>query len=393
VKDNVTVVIGAGPYGLSVAAHLKAQGVSTLILGKPMEFWDNMPPKMYLKSSWSALSLSDPDRKYTLNRYSKNAGIPHQEPVPLRTFLDYGHWFQQQAVPDVDETFVKFLTQDGEGFHLELADGRSVKAKKVVVATGITPYANIPENLAHLPFTLLSHSQDHQSFSDFKDRSVIVVGSGQSALESAALLHEAGATVELIARGPVIWINRKLYYRTGPAKRIFYPPSDVGPPGINWLVANPLLFRRFSEKARNSLDARAVRPAGATWLRSRVEGRVPLTPNTLIRSATEQGRRVHLELSDGTTREVDHIVLGTGYRANIHMLTFVDPALLQKVQEHDGSPLLNEWFESSIPNLHFVGAPAGYVFGPLCRFVVGAKIPARQIAKHAKMMHKALLRA
>jgi hypothetical protein len=110
---------------------------------------------------------------------------------------------------------------------------------------------------------------------------------------------------------------------------------------------------------------------------------VPTTPNTFIASATEVGQRVHVNLSDGTTREVDHIVLGTGYRADIHALKFIDPALLNKVQEHDGSPLLNEWFESSVPHLHFVGAPAGYVFGPLCRFVVGSKASARQIVRHA----------
>ena len=385
-KNDTTVVVGAGPYGLSVAAHLKARGIPMLIFGKPMEFWQNMPSKMYLKSSWSALSISDPDGKYSLNRYSKHFGIPWQEPVPLQVFLDYGQWFQKQAVPDIDPTYVKFLTRDGEGFHLDLADGRSVKAKKVVVATGVASYANIPDNLSHLPAALLSHSQEHKDFSSFKDKDVIVVGSGQSALEAAALLHEAGAAVELIARGPVIWINRKLYYRTGPAKRIFYPPSDVGPPGVNWLVAYPLLFKRFSDKTRSSLDARAVRPAGSPWLRPRVEGRVLITPNTLIVSATEQGQRVHLKLSDGTTRVVDHIVLGTGYQADIHALKFIDPALIQKVQEHDGSPLLNEWFESSVPHLHFVGAPAGYVFGPLCRFVVGAKVSARQIARSAKTM-------
>jgi FAD-dependent urate hydroxylase len=386
VKNDTTVVVGAGPYGLSVAAHLKARGIPMLIFGKPMEFWQNMPSKMYLKSSWSALSISDPDGKYSLNRYSKHFGIPWQEPVPLQVFLDYGQWFQKQAVPDIDPTYVKFLTRDGEGFHLDLTDGRSVKARKVVVATGIASYANIPDNLSHLPAALLSHSQEHKDFSSFKDKDVIVVGSGQSALEAAALLHEAGAAVELIARGSVIWINRKLYYRTGPAKRFFYPPSDVGPPGVNWLVAYPLLFKRFSDKTRSSLDARAVRPAGSPWLRPRVEGHVLITPNTLIVSATEQGQRVHLKLSDGTTRVVDHIVLGTGYQADIHALKFIDPALIQKVQEHDGSPLLNEWFESSVPHLHFVGAPAGYVFGPLCRFVVGAKVSARQIARSAKTM-------
>lgn len=95
------------------------------------------------------------------------------------------------------------------------------------------------------------------------------------------------------------------------------------------------------------------------------------------------GQHLHVKLGDGTTREVDHIVLGPGYRADIHALKFIDPALLNKVQEHGGSPLLNEWFESSVPHLHFVGAPAGYAFGPLCRFVVGSKTSARQVARHA----------
>lgn len=382
-KQNTTVVIGAGPYGLSVAAHLEAKGLPMLIFGNPMEFWKNMPPKMYLKSSWSALSLSDPGGIYSLNRYSKQFGVPKQEPVPLQVFLDYSEWFQEQAVPNIDRTFIKYLAQDGAGFHLDLADGRSIMAKKVVVATGVAAYVNIPEKLAHLPPSLLSHSQDHKDFSRFKGKSVVVIGGGQSALEAAALLYEAECSVELIARDPVIWIDRRLYYQTGFVKRIFYPPSDVGPPGVNWLVANPLLFRHLSEKMRNSLDARSVRPAGSPWLRTRVEGRVPITAKVFVTSATEVGQHVQVKLSDGTMREVDHIVLGTGYRSDIRKQKFIDSALLDKVQENDGSPLLNEWFESSVPHLHFVGAPAGYAFGPLCRFVVGATVSARQIARHA----------
>src|SRR5579859_6417964 len=218
VENETTIIIGAGPYGLSVAAHLRAKGLPFLIFGKPMEFWRNMPPKMYLKSSWSALNISDPVGKYSLNRYSKQFGISWQEPVPLQVFLDYGKWFREQAVPDIDESYVSQLARDGDAFHLDLADGRSLRAKKVVVATGIAAYANIPENLSHLPAALLSHSQDHRDYSNFKDKSAVVVGSGQSALEAAALLHEAGAGVELIARGPIVWIDRRLYYKTGPAK-------------------------------------------------------------------------------------------------------------------------------------------------------------------------------
>lgn len=382
-SSDTTVIIGAGPYGLSVAAHLKAKGVPTLIFGKPMEFWQKMPPRMYLKSSWSALTISDPAGAYSLNRYSKVAGITQQEPVPLQTFLKYSDWFQQQAVPDIDQSYVRTLRQDGKGFQLDIEDGRTIKASRVVVAAGVSSFAYIPEFARHLPANLASHSQEYSDFSQFSGKKVVVVGSGQSALESAALLHEAGAAVELIARGPVNWINRRLYNYTGPAKRIFYPPSDVGPPGVNWLVAFPLFFRLLPDNMRVRLDARAVRPAGAQWLRPRVEGHISITPNMSITNAVEQGQGVCLTLSDGTKREVDHIILGTGYQANIDALTFIDSALRTQVQVQNGYPLLNEWFESSVPLLHFIGAPAWYTFGPLCRFVVGARVAAHQIARRA----------
>ena len=382
-KQEITTIIGAGPYGLSIAAHLKEKGIPISIFGKPMEFWRRMPPAMYLKSSWSAITISEPSGEYSLNRFSQKTGTPWQEPVPLQTFLKYSQWFQEQVVPEVDQTYVSSLTRDGESFRLELEDGRKVRAGRVIVATGIASFANIPDYARHLPKTLASHSQDHSDFSSFKGKRVVVVGSGQSALESAALLHEAEADVELIARGSISWINRKLYYYTGPMKRLFYPPSDVGPPGVNWIVSLPLLFKRLPQETRASLDERSVRPAGAKWLRPRVEGHFRLTSHTVITNADEKGQGLHLTLSDGTTRDVDHLLLGTGYQANIDALTFIDADLRERVERHDQQPILNDWFESSVPGLYFVGALASYSFGPLCRFVVGSKIAARQIARHA----------
>jgi FAD-dependent urate hydroxylase len=382
VNQDTTVVIGAGPYGLSVVAHLKARGIPTTILGKPMEFWDNMPPKMFLKSSWSALSLFDPAGKYSLNQYAKSAGLTKQEPVPLQLFLAYTHWFQKKVVPDVDETYVKSLASDGKGFHLELVDGRTLKANKVVVASGIAPFAYIPDFAARLPTELASHSQQYTDFSSFKGKRVVVVGSGQSAFEAAALLTEAEAEAELIARGPIIWINRRLYHKTGPAKRIFYPPSDVGPAGVSWIVAFPQLFRRIPDKTRVSIGDRSVRPAVAPWMHPRVDGKFTVTPRTSIVSATEEGQQVFLKLSDGTTRQVDHIILGTGYKPEVKALDYLDPSLVQKIQQEDGYPRLNKWFESSVPDLYFVGSLAGFTFGPLCRFVVGAGATARQITRH-----------
>jgi FAD-dependent urate hydroxylase len=377
-----TVIIGAGPYSLSVAAHLRTRQ-ATMVFGKPLEFWQHMPPHMYLKSSWKALSFSDPLRLYSLDRYSMTTGKAAEEPVSLQTFLSYGQWFQEQVVPDVDKTYVKLLRSDGPQFHLDLADGRNIRASRVVVASGIAPFAHIPDFARAVPRALVSHSQDHADYSSFQGKPVIVIGKGQSALEAAALLHEAGALVELIARGNVAWIDRRLARYTGPVKRFFYPPSDVGPPGVNWLVAFPLLFRYFPEKARVSLDARAVRPAGARWLRSRVEGVFRITPNTAVIQAKEHASMLHLMLSDGTTRVVDHMILGTGYRPDIEVLDFIDGSLQERIIKSAGTPVLNQWFESSVPSLYFAGALAGSTFGPLCRFVVGARTAAHQIAYHA----------
>lgn len=63
------VIIGAGPYGLSISAHLKARGIPTLVLGEPMELWKKMPDGLCLKSVWSASSLSDPAGSYSIDRY------------------------------------------------------------------------------------------------------------------------------------------------------------------------------------------------------------------------------------------------------------------------------------------------------------------------------------
>lgn len=380
---STTAVIGAGPYGLAAASHLRARQVPTVILGKPMEFWQSMPPELYLKSSWSAASLADPAGRYGLNDYVR-AVEPHPgDPIPLPFFLRYARWFVEHVVPDIDPTYVETLKPVGRGFRLGLADGRSLDADRVVVAVGIRPFAHIPDFARDLPPNVCSHTQDHADFSRFRGRRVAVIGSGQSALEYAALVHEAGAEVEVIARGPVLWINRSLYDRTGPARRLFYPPTDVGPPGINWLVAFPLLMWHFPARLRLAMSRRAVRPAGAKWLRPRVVGRVRITDSAEIQTVTTTSSGVRIQLGDGTTREVDHLFLGTGFKPNLDALSFLDDDLRRGLTQRDGFPVLNQWFESSHPGLHFAGGAAGYSFGPLCNFMVGARTAARQVAERA----------
>jgi hypothetical protein len=197
------------------------------------------------------------------------------------------------------------------------------------------------------------------------------------------MLHEAGAEVEVIARDTVIWIDRKLYRYTGPAKHIFYPSSDVGPPGLNWLIAYPQIFRRLSDETRATVDQRAIRPAGATWLRQRVDGIIPITEHTAVTKARTSGERLTIELSDGTARTVDHVFCGTGFKPTVNQIGFLDAGLAERIQATGGLPILSRTFESSVPNLHFVGALANFNFGPICRFVAGAKVSAPSIAAYA----------
>lgn len=389
-ETATTAVIGAGPYGLAVSNYLKAAGVPTLTFGRPMEFWRNMPAGLCLKSVWSASHLSDLANKYNLDAYLATTGIPRPEPIPLDFFLNYGEWFQHHAVPEIDTTYVQALTQDGKFFHLDLADGRKVRATRVIVATGIANFTRIPDYARDLPPTLAAHTQEYGDLRSFQGRRVVMIGSGQSALEYAALLHEAGAEVEIIARGPFIWHSRILYEYTGPARHIFYPPGDVGPPGINWLVSFPVFFSYLPGRIKQPVHKRATRPAGAKWLRPRVEGQLRLTPHTSVEQATPRGDVLQLKLSDGTSREVDFLFLGTGYQADVSRLPFLDQALLQQIQTNNGYPVLNRWFESSVPNLHFVGALAGQTFGPVCRFLSGASLLARQVTRGVVVANRTL---
>ncbi|HKC75657.1 MAG TPA: FAD-dependent oxidoreductase [Chloroflexota bacterium] len=371
-------IIGAGPYGLSAAAYLQAAHVEVHIFGQPMGFWlRHMPAGMRLRSSWEASRIADPTHMCTLDEFQARCGTHVCEPIPLQDFIAYGQWFQRQVVPNVDRRRITRIQSAAHGFHLVLEDGATLQARHVVIAAGLESFAWRPEHSRTLPPTLASHSSDHRSFGQFAGKQVVVVGGGQSALESATLLHEAGAEVEVVVRAPRIhWLGggarvlRHLGPMQGLARRVMYAPTDVGPPGLSRVVAVPALFRCLPDRLQRRLAGRCIRPAGSSWLRPRL-ARVVLTRGCTVVSATGEGDRVRLALDDGTERWVDHVLLATGYRVDVTRYGFLAPDLLQKVRCVEGYPDLGAGFESSVPGLHFLGAPAARSFGPLMRFVSG----------------------
>jgi Pyridine nucleotide-disulphide oxidoreductase len=376
-------IVGAGPYGLSAAAHMLRAGVDVLAFGQAMSFWRlHMPERMLLRSSPRASSISDPDRRLTLGRYRDAYGVPTRNPLPLLDFLSYAAWFQEQIGLSVDERRVMRIEANAEGFKLLLEDSEAVTVRRVVVASGIASFARRPPAFRELGEPLVIHSVDVRQTAPFSGKRVVVIGAGQSALESAALLHEAGSDVEIIARARrIVWIpspgERGLAHRIG---RLAYAPTEVGPRGVSWVAALPDVFRRLPEVPRARIGAVCIAPMGAYWLPPRLRD-VPLSLGRRAVSVSRQNGRIILRLDDGGKREADHVVLATGFHVDVARYDFLAPELVRSLRVADGSPLLGTGLESSVPGLHFVGAPAARTFGPAMRFVVGTAYAAPALTR------------
>jgi FAD-dependent urate hydroxylase len=381
-------VIGAGPYGLAAAAHLRSLGgLDVKVFGEPMAFWSGMPRGMLLRSAWDASHIGFPDGDLTLDAYQAECGGDFGKPVPLDAFVEYGEWFQRMAVPDVDTRRVVYTESGPGGFRLSLEDGDTVRAERVVVAAGIASFPIRPVAFDSFSPALVTHSSEHRGLGRFAGARVLVVGGGQSALESAALLYEAGAEVEVIARAEqIIWLHAGTgERRLGRLKPFFYAQTDVGLAGLSRLGSVPAVFRRLPRAMQTRLAYRAIRPAGARWLIDRLAG-VTITSGRSVVEATARANRVRVILDDGSRRAADHVVLGTGYRVDVSAYDFIAPGVHANLRCVGGYPILGRGLESSVQGLHFLGAPAAWSFGPTMRFVSGSWYAAEQLTTHLRRL-------
>jgi thioredoxin reductase len=397
-ESNVSdvAIVGAGPYGLSIAAHLRGSGLDVRIFGDTMASWrHHMPVGMYLKSTPDASSLSAPTPGSSIFDYCDLIGsraLTEEDAIPMQLFIDYGMWFAEQHVPDVEDERVVAVERAGRDFDLTLGSGEVVRVHTVVVATGVIPYAYTPPELLAIapdgptPSGLVSHTSQHPDLSVFDGRSVAIVGAGQSALESAALMAEAGAKVQVLARGPqVLWGDVPDGHFDTPMYRFLKPPSALG---YGWSARSmsgaPQMVRHLPAKARLALVKNVLGPSGAWWLRSRVEGHVDIHVDVAVRSAVAlPSGGVRLATATRTNGadsiEVDHVLAATGYRVGLESLGFLGEDVRRSCRKVAGAPLLDASFETSVPGLYFSGISAAPTFGPLMRFVHGADYAARRI--------------
>ncbi|MEV5544559.1 NAD(P)-binding domain-containing protein [Streptomyces sp. NPDC052309] len=385
------LVVGAGPYGLSIASHAAAAGLNLRVFGRPMASWrDHMPGGMFLKSEPWASNLSDPQGRWRLDVYCKEHGLTarHAEPIPVTAFAAYGLWFARHAVPEVDERTVIRVASGPGGFTVLTEDGETVHARTVALAVGVMPFIEVPTALRGLHPALVTHSSHHSDLTPFRGKDVTVIGGGQAALETAALLAEQGTRVRVLARAEGLrWNDVPPPWERPWWQSVRSPHSGLGPGWRNWFYSErPGLFRRLPRQTRTRIAATALGPAGAWWVRDRVERAVELLPGHEVTAACAVPGGVRLDTvnREGTLRtlETEHVVAATGFRPRCDRMGMLAPELCGTLATlPDGSPATGRDFESSHPGLFLAGLVTASGFGPAMRFVHGATFTASTLVQ------------
>ncbi len=387
-------IVGAGPYGLSLAAHLRAQGVPFRIFGKPMSSWrDHMPKGMKLKSDGFASNLSAPDTQSTLEAWCARNGRPYgaqKAPVALADFVAYADWFTRTYVADLEPLDVINTVFEGGIYTLTLETGAVVHARRVVMAVGISWFKQMPDEIKRLSWRHASHAFDHHDLAPLRGRDVIVLGAGASAVDTAIALDDAGARATVVAR------RKSIAFHDAPGDsdasiltQLQKPDTGIGPGWRSFFCANtPLLFHRLPERLRLRATRRHLGPAPGWFTRERFEGRIATRLGFELCEGQTVGGRVALTFKDDGgrrhTMSADHVIAATGYKVDLDRLPFIDASVRGRIAQVERTPILSDQFESSLPGLYFVGLAAANSFGPLLRFMVGAEFAAPRLAQHLR---------
>ena len=386
-RPNV-VIVGAGPYGLSIGAHLRAAGVRFRIFGRPMQTWrEHMPNGMLLKADGFASNLADPESVFTLKYFCESTGRSYDDtriPIPVETFRDYGLAFQQRRVPEVEDTEVVGIEREAAGFRLDLSDGGHATAQHVVLAVGITHFDVLPMVLRHLPAELVTHSSAHAGIERFRGRDVTVIGAGASAIDLAVLLKDAGANVVLVARRTVLRFHDPPAAHRSLWTRLRCPRSTIGSGWRSLFYAKaPGLFYRLPAAVRWRIVRTSLAPAAGWPMKQRFAVTVPALLGHEVEMAEVRENRVCLVLASAggrTEHLADHVIAATGYEVDLRRLAFLSGEVRSGIRTMGHAPVLSPYFETSIPGLYIVGFASKYCFGPVMQFACGAEWTARRIS-------------
>jgi hypothetical protein len=379
------VIIGAGPYGLSLAAHLQRRGVKYRIFGESMRFWRDMPEGVNLKSLAFATNIYVPRGGHSFPHWCVQHGLEDFEPCTMQSFAAYGGEMQKRFVPGLEEVLVSNVSMREQRFEVTLASGERLSARKVIACTGLSGLAQVPGELQSLGPDRMRHTFNISTYAGFRDKTVAVIGAGASAIEAGALVREAGGSSEVFVRGPEAVFHDRSPRIRPMWERVKNPMSVLGASRRSWVLQQvPFLVYRLPRERRTRFVKGYLGPSSPWWIRDRVLGKVPIHVQHELLEAGTSGNRVLLKFRNGAdqvrTVEVDFVIAGTGYDVSVARLAYLDPQLRDRIQCIERAPALNKNFESSVPGLHFVGPLSFMCFGPLFRFVTGAKVAAPWLA-------------
>ncbi|MFJ4291640.1 NAD(P)-binding domain-containing protein [Cupriavidus sp. NPDC089707] len=390
-----TAIIGAGPYGLSISAHLSHLGVPHQVLGEPMLAWRNfMPPGMLMRSEAFASDLYAPLAGYRLEDYSRRMHLPYAPigmRLPLERFVEYGLWFQSQLVSHVRPVEVTELRRQHDGFRVCLSDGGALLARRAVIALGLKGFEHMPPSLQGLPRPHVLHSGEIGNLTWARGKRIVIIGGGQSALGLAALFNELGAHVRVLVRDSIITWNKDPEIDRSLISRVLYPEGGLAQGWYPYVLSEfPYVFRALGQRLRKRIAETSFGPSGAWWLRDRVAGKVDVQMHTTVRHGTVRNGEAVLEVSNDSgpaTVTGDHVVVATGFRVDLARHPFLSPEIVAGLSLVDGWPEVSRNFESHVPGLYVTGPAAAMSFGPVLRFVYGAKYAAPRIAQHVSVRH------
>ena len=368
------LIIGAGPYGLAMAARAARLGIDHVIVGEPMSFWrDHMPAGMFLRSAcdWHL----DPDDVDTIDTYLEEQGLSASdvEPLSLRFYLSYADWFQERkSISSLRDRIVSLDHSPDGGFSATLASGNAIAARRVVIALGFGAFEYVPDDLAAmLPAGAYGHTCDVVDFAPLRGKQVLILGGRQSAYEWAALLREAGAaSIDLVHRHPAPAFAEADWSWVGPL--------------VDRMNDDPGWYRESSEADRQSIADRLFAEGRLKidpWLQPRIErDGIRIWPTTRLRACEDRGDHLLVTLDDGERLPVDHVILATGYKVRIERLPLLAAGnILPRLSTSNGFPVLDEHFQTSVPGLFITSMPATQDFGPFFAFTIAARASARVI--------------
>lgn len=367
VKTDV-LIIGAGPYGVSLAYDLYRRKVPFQVVGKAFSLWfDHLVPGIQLRSDWRASQLYSRDGHLDIDRYlrmhysPKKAYSVKQGRVPSALFQDYLRWVLTELPFKVVDERILELHQDGSDFVAQTSSGGELRARRVVCATGIESHRNLPRELASLPAVV--HGWNTSEYCSMKNHRLLVVGGGQSAAEAIACLGDSNQ-ITWVHRSPLVF---------------FSEPINLPKPLFDLALRLSAIFYRLPRGARSLL--------GRRFLESTI---TPDLESTVMRKSIS---RLQMDVADlglmvGGPERVysqqlneafDKVIACTGYRYALSTIRFLSRDLLRRIASLHQVPVLNRHYETSLKNLYMVGGIAEPTHGPAQRFMFGCRDATRTV--------------